>query len=103
MSQLIKDKTAIGASAPLLVNMAKDHTVEVAFGQGETPSAVTVDLEGAIREGVYYTLQSYSFSAGDLTAKRAMFHVVNKPVNFVRLNLVTLTGVGTIQGFYEGK
>lgn len=104
MAQLLKDKTAVGASAPLFLgNPAKDHTVEVRFGSTESPTAVTIDLEGSLGGSDFFQLATYSFTAGDLAAKKAMFHVVNKPVDHVRLNLTTLTGVATIQGHYEGQ
>src|SRR3990167_2045677 len=103
MAKLLNDKTAVGAGSHLFVDGAKDHTVEARFGSTETPTAVTIDLEGSVGGGDFFLLASYVFSAGDLTAKKAMFHVVNKPVEHVRLNLTTLTRKTTIQGHSTGK
>lgn len=49
------------------------------------PTAVQVDLEGSINNSTWYSLDSST------TLTSEMRHVVNKPVNFIRGNLITLT------------
>ena len=61
----------------------------------------TADFYSAISG--FYDLQTYTLSAGEITAKQAMFHVVNKPVNFVRAYLSTLTGTGEVTVRYSMK
>ena len=68
----------------------KEHTVQVVVTGG--PSAVTIDLEGSLNGTEWFQLANYVFTAGDISAGQAMFHVTNKPVMDVRANLVTLTG-----------
>ncbi len=41
-----------------------------------------------------------AFSAGEITAQRAMWHVTDKNVRFVRLFVSALTGTGEIDGWY---
>lgn len=54
-------------------------------------TAVTVDLEGSIDGSVWHSLASHVMTPGELTAKQAMFHVVNKPVVYIRGNMTTFT------------
>jgi hypothetical protein len=81
---------ATGASSikalPFLVT---SHTVQATITGA--PTAVTVDLEGSLDGTTFFALASHVFSAGELTAEGAMFHVVDKPVTYVRINLTTLT------------
>jgi hypothetical protein len=42
-----------------------------------------------------------AFSAGEITAQRAMWHVTDKGVKYVRMFVSALTGVGTIDGWYS--
>ncbi|MDP2362896.1 MAG: hypothetical protein Q8M94_03900 [Ignavibacteria bacterium] len=49
------------------------------------PTVVQVDLEGSINNSTWYALDSST------TLTSEMRHVVNKPVNYVRANLITLT------------
>jgi len=83
-----------------------EHTVEIYLTSG-TVSACVIDLEGSIQNRnetspQWETLASYTFTAGDLTAKKAMFHVVNKPVRKVRIALTTFTNSsGVLVALYE--
>ncbi len=54
-------------------------------------TAVTVDLEGSIDGSVWHSLASHVMTAGELTAKQAMYHVVNKPVTYIRGNMTAFT------------
>jgi hypothetical protein len=73
-------------------------TVEVGFAEdaGTTCTALVIDLEGSITGDVnrFFTLASHSFTSAERTAKCAMFHVVDKPIVWVRTNITTLTKVG---------
>ena len=73
-----------------------EFTVEVTFANsGGSVTALVVDLEGSIDGVVFYQLASHTLSAGELSANKAMFHVVNKRVRYVRGNITTLTETGT--------
>ena len=52
----------------------------------------------------FFELASHAFSGAEITAQAAMFHVVDKPVRFVKVDLDTLTGgtSPTVTIHYEG-
>jgi hypothetical protein len=66
-------------------------------------TAVTVDLEGSLDDTTWFQLARHAFSAAEITAESAMFHVVDKPVRYVRANLIALTGgtAPTVTVLYE--
>lgn len=94
--------SAIGASASISLSApTKDHTVEVNYTDaGGAITAMTIVLQASAQNmdtpdasATWYDLQAYVLTAGDIAAKKAMFHVVNKPVERVRLNLTVATGI----------
>lgn len=90
---LLNAATATGASSSLKVSqIPSQHTVQATMGGTVVATAVTVDLEGSLDGTTWATLASHAFSAGEITAEAALFHVVDKPVKYVRANLTTLTG-----------
>lgn len=95
--------TTTGAGEPLtFTKLWKDHTVQVTTTGA--PTAVTIDLEGSLDNATFFVLASHVFTAGELTDSKAMFHVIDKVVRNVRLNLSTLTGGSspTVTALYEG-
>lgn len=95
--------TSTGTSASAVFNkIVKDHTVQATITG--TPTAVTVDLEGSLDNVTFFQLATHAFTAGELTAAGAMFHVTDKAVRFIRLNLTALTGgtAPTVTALYEG-
>lgn len=48
----------------------------------------------------FYDMSTHAFSAAEITAHRAMFHVADKSVKYVRLYLAALTGTGEIDAWY---
>jgi len=102
--KLLNAATATGASLTWAVRMKpRNHTVQ--FTITGAPTAVTVDLEGSLDDITWTSLASHVTSAGELAAAAAMFHVVDKPVRYTRINLTTLTGgtAPTITALYEGE
>jgi len=102
--KLLDGATATGASTSHAVRMKpRNHTIQTTITGA--PTAVTIDLEGSLDGTTFVSLASYIFTADDLTAAAAMFHVVDKPVRFVRLNLKTLTAgtSPTVTALYEGE
>lgn len=102
---LLSGVTVTGEGSSAHVSGASTHTVHVHFtNSGGSVTALTVDLEGSIDDSHFFTLKSYALNGTELTAKQAMFHVVNKSVNFVRANITTLTETGTTAVYvYYGR
>jgi alkylated DNA repair dioxygenase AlkB len=73
------------------------------MGGTAVATSVTLDLEGSLDDSNWFTLASHVFTAGEITAEQAMFHVADKPVTFARLNLSTLGGGTdpTVTAWYE--
>lgn len=95
-----------GISPEWKVTNAKSHTVQAVFVENNgSITALTVDLEGSIDKVSYFTLASEVFDAGQITAKAAMFHVENKSVRWVRINVSSITdtgdGTSTITVLYQ--
>ena len=87
-----------GTSDTITVNgLYQNFTVEGFYvDDNASISAVTLVLQGAIdtnkRLGQWHDLATHAFDADEITAKSAMFHVLEKPVTRLRFNLSTLTG-----------
>lgn len=67
-----------------------------------SPSAVTVDIEGSLDGETFYQIGRHIFTAAEITAGKAMFHIAGKPVIFSQANLITLTG-GTSVTVKQGR
>ena len=80
---------------------AKDHTVQVTITGG--PTSVTVDLEGSLDNINWFQLATNPFDAGELAAGGTLFHVDEKTVRFIRVNLTVLSGgtSPTVTALYE--
>lgn len=48
----------------------------------------------------FFDLDTHAFSAAEITAQRAMWHVTDKNVRFVRMFVSALTGTGEVDGWY---
>ena len=102
------ETTATGDTIEL-PGMVSSHTVDCYFDtSGGGVTALTIDLEGSIDNSKWYSLASHDFDTAELAAKRAMIHVVNKPVTYVRCHITTLTETGTTTvyaryNFMKGK
>ena len=101
---LLNAATATGAgSAQKTFAIPEKHTVQATMGGTVVATAVTVDLEGSLDGTTFFTLASHAFSAAEITAEAAMFHITDKPVKYVQANLTTLTGgtAPTVTVLYE--
>ncbi len=107
MARVILDAaTATGAGSTFKVFTIPDkHTVQATMGGTVVATAVTVDLEGSLDGTVWEALATHVFTAAQITAEAAIFHVVNAPIKYVRGNLITLTGgtAPTVTMKYLGK
>ena len=71
-------------------NVPDGWTVEVQTTAAST--ALILDWEGSIDgASTFHVLATHTMTAGELTAKKALFHVVNKGVLDVRANITTFT------------
>ena len=93
--------TGEGGERPLRQDVAS-HTYQV--NTTGDPSAGVVDLEGSLDGVNWLQLDRMTIDAGEITADTAIRHVIEKVVNNVRLNLITLTAgtAPTVTGFYAG-
>jgi len=102
--RLIDGVVVTGASNSIRATNAVNHAVQVGFSNaGGSATAITVDLEGSLDGVTFFQLATHDFTGGELTAKAAMFHVVDKLIAYARLNVTTLTdtGVTTINAWYD--
>lgn len=85
---LLKSATATGAGTVLdLGNPTfSEFTCAVTWG-GTTPTNTVVDLEGSIDNSTYDELATET-----ITATGTMFHVVDKPVRYIRGEYVSKSG-----------
>ena len=108
-STLAYEATGVGANGKLFVAGNPHHTIQVDFtNTGGSVTALTVDLEGNLTGNDNYFAQygTHAFTAGELTAKSAIFHITNRPAGCIRSNITTLTATGTtkINVYYlEGR
>lgn len=99
---LLNGVIATGASANIIrvvgINQDIQFVVQSYFttvGAGSI-TVLTIDGEGSLDTDYWFALGSHDYTATELTNKAAIFHIVNKPVNYFRLNVSTLTSSGTI-------
>ncbi len=87
---LLNAVTSTGASTVLIHSVpVKNHTLQVTITGA--PSAVKVALLGSIDNITFVQITEHTFSAGELTATKAMFFNVDKPFPYVKADLTTLT------------
>jgi hypothetical protein len=76
-------------------------TIEVSFvcDAGVTCTALVIDIEGSITGNYFFTLASHTLTATERANTACMFHIVDKPIVWVRSNIATLTktGVGDVK------
>ena len=80
---------------------AKDTTVTCSYTEaGGAVSSLVVDILGTIGDcdgSEYDVLATHTFSAGEITNKRATFHLVDLFATGFKANLTTLTKAGTAE------
>lgn len=100
---MLSDSTTAPDTSESIIfrKIIKDHTVQLVVTG--TPTAVVTNLQGSVDGDNWAELSSYSMTSGELSDGVAMYHVIDKPVRFIRLQLDTLTGgtSPTVTAFYE--
>ena len=93
------DATGAGSSVSIVRNMvrvARDHTVSIIWTDTSgSITAMVIDLEGSINGSDFHVLATHTLTSAERTAKKAMFHVKEMAVSYVRANITTLTETGT--------
>jgi hypothetical protein len=71
-------------------------TIEAYFEEdaGTTCTDLIIELEGSLTGLNYFTLAAHKFTKLERTNKCAMFHVIDKPIMWLKTNIVTLTKTG---------
>lgn len=109
---LLSAVTATGAGQWARGMKTSKHAVEVTTSAVMT--ALTVDLEGALGDNqVAFSLTDptgaapgHVFTAAELTAKKAVFFIINELSEYVRANILTYTPVSgspTVSVRYLGE
>ncbi|PHS09397.1 MAG: hypothetical protein COA78_12105 [Blastopirellula sp.] len=96
---LLDAADSTGAGAVLsLPHLVKNHAVQLSNTEG-SPTTVTIALEGSLDGVTFFVLDSSTY-----TSVANMNFAVDKPVNYVRLNLTVLSGgtSPTVTAIYEG-
>lgn len=99
---LIAAAVATGAGQSIKLPVpTNEHAVEIYFVDDTTPiTALTVDLEMSFdpsestndATAKWHQIGQKAFSAGEITAKKAVLHVTGKVANRIRANITALTG-----------
>lgn len=71
-------------------------TVDVYFtNDGGSVTALTVVGEGSLDDDKFYSLGTHVLDSDEITAKKAMFHIIEKGIDYFRANITTITETGT--------
>lgn len=88
---LLNAVTSTGASDVLIHSVpVKNHTLQVTITGA--PTAVSVALLGSLDKSTYVLIATHAFAAGELTATKAMFFDIDKPMPYIKADLTVLTG-----------
>ncbi|MBL4700516.1 MAG: hypothetical protein JKX85_04585 [Phycisphaeraceae bacterium] len=87
---LLNAVTSTGASDVLEHSVpVRNHTLQVTITGA--PSAVSVALLGSLDNSTFVLITTHAFDAGELTATKAMFFDVDKPMPYIKADLTVLT------------
>lgn len=96
MIYLLQDQTTTGAGNPVVTTNSENsapsaHTFGI-FVSGN-PTAVVVEVQATCRESDNWAvIQEHTLTAEEIANEHSMFHVINKPLVKIRMNVKTLTG-----------
>lgn len=102
MNKLMLDGiSAVGVSDSVKFNhFIKNHTISVWYVDvNASVSDVIIDLEGSLDPTItldadieWFIVAQYQFESAEITAKKAIFHIINRMIVRARLKLSTYTG-----------
>ena len=99
MKEILSAVTGTGAGKLFAVDGSNIHTVQVVFTGAI--SSLSVAIEGSIDGTNIVALATHEFTSEEIAAKKSMFHVVNKLVEYVRANITVLTGSGAVTVYHS--
>ena len=100
---LLKNVSTTGFGREFIVSDKtpfQKHTIQV-VDNSTTATAIVVYVQGSLDDVNWHNLAEYTFTADDLSASAAMFHITEKYVKYVRINLITYTGGTDLTAFYR--
>ena len=90
-TSLLAAATSTGASPSISHSTpVGSHVLQVTITGA--PTAVSVALLGSLDNTTFVTISTHVLSAGELTATKAMFFDVDKPLPYIKVDLTVLTG-----------
>jgi len=92
--------SATGVTANLAVSGSDVHTLSVVVTG--SPGSCTLNLDGSADGTHWFDISKDSNGADQTCTSSFMFHVVNKAVMFVRVNVTALSAGGTVTPSYVG-
>lgn len=98
MKAILSGATGTGAGKLFQVNTSI-HTVQVVFTG--TISALSIAIEGSIDGTNIVALETHALTGDEISAKKSMFHIVNRLVEYVRANITVLTGAGAVTVYHS--
>lgn len=92
--RLLAGTATAGAGNSIKVAGAQYHTVQITTGTGASGvlSNVIINLQGSLDNTTFFDIGSHTFTAAERAASGVMWHTTDKPINYVRLNVATLSG-----------
>ena len=99
MKAILTGATVIGAGKLFEIGGVDTHTLHVVFTG--SISALTVAIEGSINGTDVVALATHELATEEISAKSSMFHIVNKLVEYVRVNITVMTGSGSVTVYHS--
>jgi len=100
MKAIVSAASTSGAKKIFQLEHASEiHSIQVTFTGSIT--ALVISIEGSLDGTNFVSLASHTLTAAEISAKLSLFHIVNKLVSYVRGNITTLTGTGTVTVEYD--
>lgn len=93
---LVVSQVVVGVSTARKWNSDTGNmTVEVLFTVVDCVcDALVIDIEGSVMGELFFPLASHTLSSYERSGGGAMFHIVDKPVMFIRSNITKLEKTG---------
>jgi hypothetical protein len=100
MKEIVSGVTSSGIKKIFQLEHGSDiHAVQSVFTGALT--ALLLDLEGSLDDTSFFSLGTKTFSEAELSAKAALLHVTGKLVEYIRINITTYTGTGSVTCYYD--
>ena len=99
MKEVVSGATTSGAKKIFKIEHSTAlHCIQAKFTG--TVSALTISVEGSLDGESFFELAAHTLTAAEISAKVAMFEIINKLSEYIRINLTTYTGTGPVTVYY---